>query len=111
VHATLPFWSLRFSRLRRSAWKRFKSTSLQVQPDLRALHVNAVLRAPNRWMGDDAHVLRYLEASASTRSHHRGAPELNPHFRELVASARALGTHVIDRCNLTVLEKRAGRSR
>ena len=32
-----------------------------------------------------------------------GAPELNPHFRWLVERARALGRHVIDRCNLTVL--------
>jgi len=32
-----------------------------------------------------------------------GAPELNPHFRALVAGARALGRRVIDRCNLTVL--------
>ncbi len=32
-----------------------------------------------------------------------GAPELNPHFRYLVSSARKLGARVIDRCNLTVL--------
>ena len=32
-----------------------------------------------------------------------GAPELNPNFRWLVERARALGRHVIDRCNLTVL--------
>ena len=32
-----------------------------------------------------------------------GAPELNPQFRWLVEQARALGRHVIDRCNLTVL--------
>jgi radical SAM/Cys-rich protein len=32
-----------------------------------------------------------------------GAPELNAHFRTLVAEARTLGRHVIDRCNLTVL--------
>ncbi|RUL87951.1 arsenosugar biosynthesis radical SAM (seleno)protein ArsS [Tautonia sociabilis] len=32
-----------------------------------------------------------------------GAPEMNPHFRWLVAEARVLGTHVIDRCNLTIL--------
>lgn len=32
-----------------------------------------------------------------------GAPELHPGFRELVRAARALGTRVIDRCNLTVL--------
>jgi radical SAM/Cys-rich protein len=33
-----------------------------------------------------------------------GAPELNPHFRWLVKECRALGRHVMDRCNLTVLE-------
>ncbi len=32
-----------------------------------------------------------------------GAPELNPHFRYLVKTARSLGKTVIDRCNLTVL--------
>lgn len=32
-----------------------------------------------------------------------GAPELNPNFRRLVERARALGRHVIDRCNLSVL--------
>jgi len=34
-----------------------------------------------------------------------GAPELSPHFRELVIRARELGAHVIDRCNLTILEE------
>ena len=33
-----------------------------------------------------------------------GAPELNPDFRWLVAQCTALGRHVIDRCNLTVLD-------
>jgi radical SAM/Cys-rich protein len=32
-----------------------------------------------------------------------GAPELNPHFRQLVRGARRLGRRVVDRCNLTVL--------
>jgi radical SAM/Cys-rich protein len=32
-----------------------------------------------------------------------GAPELNPHFRELVVAARDRGVHVMDRCNLTIL--------
>ena len=32
-----------------------------------------------------------------------GAPELNPQFRWLVQEARALGRHVIDRSNLTIL--------
>jgi radical SAM/Cys-rich protein len=34
-----------------------------------------------------------------------GAPEMNPHFRELVIRAREMGVHVIDRCNLTVLSE------
>ena len=32
-----------------------------------------------------------------------GAPELNPHFRDLVEECVARGKHVIDRCNLTIL--------
>jgi radical SAM/Cys-rich protein len=32
-----------------------------------------------------------------------GAPELHPEFAYLVASARQLGRHVMDRCNLTVI--------
>jgi radical SAM/Cys-rich protein len=34
-----------------------------------------------------------------------GAPELNPQFRYLVETARGMGLHVIDRCNLTVLHE------
>jgi len=32
-----------------------------------------------------------------------GAPELHPDFDYLVAAARRLGRHVMDRCNLTVI--------
>ena len=34
-----------------------------------------------------------------------GAPEMNPHFRKLVLAVRDLDVHVIDRCNLTILEE------
>jgi len=34
-----------------------------------------------------------------------GAPEMNPHFRYLVAEATKLGVEVIDRCNLTILQE------
>jgi radical SAM/Cys-rich protein len=34
-----------------------------------------------------------------------GAPELNPYFRDLVCAAQELGVHVIDRCNLTILNE------
>ncbi|MCK9539420.1 arsenosugar biosynthesis radical SAM (seleno)protein ArsS [Dokdonella sp.] len=53
-------------------------------------------------------VARVLELLADAPGVHTvdltgGAPELNPHFRELVRGARALDRKVIDRCNLTVL--------
>lgn len=32
-----------------------------------------------------------------------GAPELNPHFRQLVVALRQRGLQVLDRCNLTIL--------
>ena len=33
-----------------------------------------------------------------------GAPEMNPNFEWLVTESRELGRHVMDRCNLTILE-------
>jgi radical SAM/Cys-rich protein len=70
-------------------------------------HVNA---GPNRTESMDGEtvdaVLEALRATrASTLDLTGGAPELNPHFRRLVREARALGTRVIDRCNLTVLSE------
>ncbi|MBX3250628.1 MAG: arsenosugar biosynthesis radical SAM protein ArsS [Myxococcales bacterium] len=38
-----------------------------------------------------------------------GAPELNPSFRWFVEEVRGLGRHVMDRCNLTILETGYGR--
>jgi radical SAM/Cys-rich protein len=68
-------------------------------------HVNA---GPNRteMMGEEAIGLvpRVLEARRiGTLDLTGGTPELHPRFRELVAKATALGAHVIDRCNLTIL--------
>jgi radical SAM/Cys-rich protein len=51
-------------------------------------------------------VLAFLAASAiATLDITGGAPELNPNFRALVERARGLGVHVMDRCNLTVIEQ------
>jgi len=47
--------------------------------------------------------LAVLEASSiPTLDITGGAPELHPRFRDLVARARELGRHVMDRCNLTI---------
>ncbi len=50
-------------------------------------------------------ILELVEAAPTVRTVDitGGAPELNPHFRYLVYSARRMGKTVIDRCNLTVL--------
>jgi radical SAM/Cys-rich protein len=68
-------------------------------------HVNA---GPNRkeMMDRDTVdlVLQVLrDRKLSTLDMTGGAPEMNVHFRYLVQEARALGVHVIDRCNLTIL--------
>ncbi|MBI4195152.1 MAG: arsenosugar biosynthesis radical SAM protein ArsS [Betaproteobacteria bacterium] len=70
-------------------------------------HVNA---GPNRteMMNRDTafEVIDFLKAaSIRTLDITGGAPELNPQFRMLVMAARNLGVHVMDRCNLTVLEQ------
>ncbi len=46
-----------------------------------------------------------LRADIKTLDLTGGAPEMNPHFQDLILSARRLGIHVIDRCNLTILEE------
>jgi len=51
-----------------------------------------------------AAVVRFLAGSKiPTLDITGGAPELHPHFDDLVESAAALGRHVTDRCNLTVI--------
>ncbi|MFB3884093.1 MAG: arsenosugar biosynthesis radical SAM (seleno)protein ArsS [Thermodesulfobacteriota bacterium] len=51
-------------------------------------------------------VMGYLHSSGVKRLDLTGgAPELNPHFREMIREARKIGVHVIDRCNLTILEE------
>lgn len=51
-------------------------------------------------------VLAYLnQCRAETLDITGGAPELNPEFRYLVKEARKLGVHVMDRCNLTILNE------
>ncbi len=51
-------------------------------------------------------LLRYLKSrQVATLDLTGGAPELNPHFRTLVTRARNQNVHVIDRCNLTILNE------
>ena len=107
MHATLPLMRhYGFPPLRRD-----RLETLQVNLGYRCnqsclhCHVNA---GPTRteMMSRDtlSDVFVFMEiAKIATLDVTGGAPELNPHFRELVVRARELGVHVIDRCNLTVL--------
>ena len=70
-------------------------------------HVNAGPRRTEEMSRETADlVLEFLRASgAATLDLTGGAPELHAPFRYLVDSARGIGVHVMDRCNLTVLEE------
>ncbi|MDQ2953322.1 MAG: arsenosugar biosynthesis radical SAM protein ArsS [Pseudomonadota bacterium] len=69
-------------------------------------HVNAGPNRSEEMEGEVADlVLAFLDRRrVATLDITGGAPELNPHFRNLVIAARDLGVRVIDRCNLTILE-------
>ena len=92
---------------------RRRATTLQVNLGYRCnqscvhCHVNA---GPARMEAMDAatvaDVVAYLEQGGTeVLDITGGAPELTAVFRPLVQAAHRLGVHVMDRCNLTVLEE------
>ena len=111
MHQTLPLLNSaasEFPAIRRGALQ-----TLQVNVGYRCnqscthCHVNA---GPKRTeMMDEAiarEVIAFLQRSGvRILDITGGAPELNANFRSMVTQARRLGTHVIDRCNLTVLQE------
>lgn len=70
-------------------------------------HVNAGPKRTEIMSADTVQaILGYLEhAGAKVLDLTGGAPEMNPHFRDLVQTATAMGVKVIDRCNLTILNE------
>jgi radical SAM/Cys-rich protein len=70
-------------------------------------HVSASPKRTEMMDGETAALaIEFLRVSGATALDLTGgAPELNPHFRDLVRAARGLGARVIDRCNLTILEE------
>jgi radical SAM/Cys-rich protein len=109
LHATLPkLEASHFPAIRRN-----RLETLQVNVGYKCnqtcvhCHVNA---GPTRTEVMDhetvSEVISYIKTSGvKSVDITGGAPELNPHFRSLVLAARNLGAHVMDRCNLTVLEQ------
>ena len=111
MHATLP-------RLDASAFpplRRRPLETLQVNLGYKCnqtcvhCHVNAGPTRTEEMSRDTVEaVLAFLQAAhIPVLDVTGGAPELNAHFRELVERARALDVHVMDRCNLTVIEQPA----
>jgi radical SAM/Cys-rich protein len=109
MHATLPL----LEKTTFPAIDRRRLDTLQVNLGYRCnqscvhCHVNAGptrTEMMSREVADE--VLAFLRAARLPKLDITGgAPELNAHFRHLVISARSLGIHVMDRCNLTILEQ------
>jgi radical SAM/Cys-rich protein len=94
----LPFESLEIATLQLNLGKLCNQTCKHCHVDAGPDRREAMTRETME------HALRVLSASAiPVVDLTGGAPEMNAHFRWLVAEVRARGRHVIDRCNLTIL--------
>ena len=109
MHATLPLLkNTDFPTISRG-----ELTTLQVNLGYRCnqsclhCHVNAGPKRKEAMSLETIEVvLEFLHKSTvTTLDITGGAPELNNHFRYLVESARKENVHVMDRCNLTILNE------
>ena len=109
MHATLPLMRhYGFPALRRGRLETLQvNLGYKCNQSCLHCHVNAGPQRTEMMPGEVmADVLAMLAVSSvRTLDVTGGAPELHPGFRGLVARARELGVHVIDRCNLTILEE------
>jgi radical SAM/Cys-rich protein len=108
MHATLPRLAVTdFPPIRRRALQTLQvNLGYKCNQSCLHCHVNAGPSRTEQMTRETIEdVIAFVRASGvPTLDLTGGAPELNPHFREVVERARALGTHVMDRCNLTILE-------
>lgn len=109
MHATLPLLrKTDFPGLRRKTLDTLQ-VNLGYKCNQTCVHCHVNAGPTRKEMMDDATidtVIRVLaEKGLTTLDLTGGAPEMNPAFRRLVQSARALGVNVIDRCNLTILSE------
>jgi radical SAM/Cys-rich protein len=109
MHPTLPLLAATdFPPIRRRSLDTLQ-VNLGYKCNQSCLHCHVAASPQRTEMMDGDTVALVLEAlrarRVATLDLTGGAPELNPHFRHLVREARALGVHVIDRCNLTILSE------
>ena len=109
MHATLPFLrDTDFPAINRDSLKTVQvNVGYRCNQSCLHCHVNAGPTRKEEMNRDTTDlVLTYLRQSgAKTLDITGGAPEMNNNFRYLVVEARKLGVHVMDRCNLTVLNE------
>ena len=109
MHATLPLLEVTDF----PAIKRGKLEILQVNLGYRCnqqclhCHVNAGPKRQENMEQKTIHqILQFLEdTQIKILDLTGGAPEMNTYFKELVTGAKSLGVHVMDRCNLTILNE------
>ena len=109
MHATMPLLKATdFPAIRRKRLETLQ-VNLGYLCNLACVHCH-VAAGPNRKELMDRDnietVLDFIRAQRiTTLDLTGGSPEMNPHFRYLVAQARALGVHVMDRLNPTIIEE------
>lgn len=107
MHATLPLLeTTNFPAIRRKALQTLQvNLGYKCNQSCLHCHVNAgPTRTEMMARQTVLEVIAFLRASGIKRLDVTGgAPELNPHFRMLVRTAREMGIAVMDRCNLTIL--------
>ena len=109
MHATLPLLrDTDFPTIKRTGLKTVQvNVGYRCNQSCLHCHVNAGPKRKEAMKRETIDlVLAYLRQSgAETLDITGGAPELNANFRYLVTEARKLGVHVMDRCNLTILNE------
>jgi radical SAM/Cys-rich protein len=109
MHATLPLLrDTDFPAIKRAGLKTVQvNVGYRCNQSCLHCHVNAGPKRKEAMSRETTElVLAYLRQSgAEILDITGGAPELNENFRYLVTEARNLGVHVMDRCNLTILNE------
>ena len=109
MHATLPLLrDTDFPTIERTDLKTVQvNVGYRCNQSCLHCHVNAGPKRKEAMNRETAElVLAYLwQSGAEKLDITGGAPELNENFRYLVTEARRLGVHVMDRCNLTILNE------
>jgi radical SAM/Cys-rich protein len=108
MHECLP----RLQQIPFPAIRRGRLDTLQINLGYRCnqscvhCHVGASPHRTEQMSGETADtVLAFLERRRiAALDITGGAPELNPHFRRIVSTARGMGVRVMNRCNLTIME-------